>query len=131
MTGHPDPNNWLQGDRKPIAVYFADADCVEYVAEDTTCVYDRVDKFLTLIYDETRIIPIGFKLKGFRNWFERLKDDLGWTERHFIELVPVLERACSEIGEKEYGESSRRRQAYQAAVKLAKNVKLHDFPLAA
>jgi len=131
MTNLPDPNDWLQEDRKPTAVYFADADCVEYVAEDTICVYDRVDPFLTLIFDETKIIPVGFKLKGFRNCFEQLKAEVGWKDSDFIELVPVVERACSRFGERKYGDSTRRKLAYQAAAKLAKDVKLYDFPQAA
>lgn len=129
MTDWPDPNDWLRDNSKPLAVYFADADCVEYVAEDTTCVYKRIDEFLTLIYDETAYIPIGFKLKGFRNCFLRHKDELGLTDGDFVELVKVVECVCGELGEEKFGEETRR--AYQAAAKLARDVKLYDLPKAA
>jgi len=130
MNDWPDPNVWLRETSNPLAVYFADADCVEYVAEDTVCVYDRIDHFLTLIRDETQMFPIGFKLKGFRNWFERIKDDLGYDEGHFVELVKVLETVCSSIGDESFGDDVQRRQAYKAAAKLArdKDVKLYDLP---
>ena len=55
----------LAGAYSPIAVYFVDSDCVEYVKEDALCVYDRIDNFLTLITDENQRNVIGFKLKGF------------------------------------------------------------------
>jgi hypothetical protein len=61
----------LGGTYIPTAVYFTDSDCVEYVKEDVFCVYERVDKFLTLIFDETKLNLIGFKLKGFRCLFEK------------------------------------------------------------
>lgn len=131
MNDFTDLDAWLRAEHAPVAVYFADADCVEYVAEDTTCVYDRVDGFLTLIFDETKIIPIGFKLKGFRNVFEKLKAELGFSESEFVELVKVLETACTQMGEARFGADTRRRQQYEAARKLARNVKLYDFPIAA
>jgi hypothetical protein len=131
MNHLPNPDDWLCGKRKPSAVYFDDADCVEYVAEDTACVYERVDTFLTLINDETRHIAVGFKLKGFRNWFIRHKDEHGLSDKHFVELVKVLESVCGECGEEEYGDDTRRKLAYQAARKLARGVKLYDLPKAA
>lgn len=131
MTNLPDPNEWLLGNRTPTAVYFTDADCVEYVAEDITCVYDRVDEFLTLIKDETRHFTVGFKLKGFRNCFLRHKDEFGLSENDFVELVQVLECVCSELGEEQFGADRNRRLAYQAARRLAEGVKLYDLPLAA
>jgi hypothetical protein len=131
MTNFPDPNAWLTGAREPVAVYYTDADCVEYIAEDTTCVYERIDGFLTLIYDETQIIPVGFKLKGFLNTFERMREVHGFNERHAVELVKVVEQACCELGEKNFGGDTRRKLAYQAAAKLAQGVKLYDLPEAA
>ena len=53
----------------PRAVYYADADTVEYVRRDTPCVYRRIDGILTLALDlHTREIT-GFRLKGFKNFF--------------------------------------------------------------
>jgi len=130
MTEITDIEAWLHAKGQPTAVYLADSDCVEYVAEDTTAVYDRVDEFLTLIFDETSIIPIGFKLKGFRNIFERIKPDLGLTDGQFVQLVAVLEGMCTALGDKAF-EDVRRKQAYAAASKLAKDVVLYDLPMAA
>ena len=57
------------GGYSPAAVYFADSDCVEYVKEDNFVIYHHVDDFLTIMVDETKIIPVGFKLKGFKSVF--------------------------------------------------------------
>jgi len=57
---------------EPVALYYVDSDCVEYVKEDTFCIYERIDGFLTLIFDETKINLIGFKLKGFKFVFYKL-----------------------------------------------------------
>jgi|GEM_PF-6799690 len=130
MTEITDIEAWLHAKGQPTAVYLADSDCVEYVAEDTTAVYERVDEWLTLIFDETSIIPIGFKLKGFRNVFEKLKPELGWNDGQFVQLVAVVERICTSLGD-EAIEDVRRRQSYAAAAKLAKDVVLYDLPLAA
>lgn len=130
MNEITDIEAWLHAKAQPVAVYLPDSDCVEYVAEDTTAVYKRVDEFLTLIFDETSIIPIGFKLKGFRNVFERIKDDLGLNDGAFVHLVAVLERVCTDLGNEKFMDSSRK-QAYDAAAKLAKDVVLYDLPLAA
>jgi hypothetical protein len=131
MTNLPDPTEWLRGERKPVAVYFADADCVEYVADDVTCVYNRVDQFLTLIEDETRSVAVGFKLKGFRNCFLKHREEFGLSENDFIELVKVLECVCAELGERQFGEDLGRRLAYREARRLAEGVKLYDLPIAA
>lgn len=122
---------WLNAAYTPAAVYLKESDCVEYVAEDTTCVYHRIDGLLTLIYDETGYGLVGFKLKGFRNFFESIKDDIGLTEGHFIALCQVLERVCLKSGEEHIGDA-RRRSAYKAAEKIAErdNVQL-DYRLAA
>lgn len=122
---------WIGAAYTPAAAYMQDSDCVEYVAEDTVCVYQRIDEALTLIYDETGFGLVGFKLKGFRNFFERVKDDIGLTEGHFVNLCRVLERVCLESGEQHIGDA-RRKSAYQAAEKIAKrdNVQI-DYQLAA
>lgn len=122
---------WFNAAYTPAAVYLQDSDCVEYTAEDTTCVYRRIDEALTLIFDETGIGLVGFKLKGFRNFFERIKDDIGLTEGHFVDLCRVLEKACLESGERHIGDA-RRINAYKAAEKIAErdNVQI-DYRLAA
>ena len=82
----------------PTAVYFIDSDCVEYVKEDCFCVYERVDSFLTLIFDETKINLIGFKLKGFKCIFEKhLKPLFELHDKQFIDLVSVIEAVSNSL----------------------------------
>jgi hypothetical protein len=113
----------------PTAVYFPDSDCVEYVREDTICVYDRVDEFLTLVFDETRINLIGFKFKGFRNIFEtHLRSAYHLNNDHFIEMIEVLTAVCTALGNK-LTSDKRRKDAYRAVKKLATkdNIKIYDL----
>ena len=129
-----DAADWLTADFKPIAAYFEDSDCVEYVNEDTVCVYERIDEFLTLIWDETKFRLIGFKLKGFRHLFEtHLKAHLQLNQSDFILLVQAIEAVCQEVGDELLSSDQRRKDAYIAVRKLAVNerVELWDLPAAA
>ena len=126
-----DLEGWLTGESTPAAVYLPDSDCVEYVAEDTVCIHRRIDEMLSLVFDETGFQLVGFKLKGFRNLFERAKAELCLDERHFVALCRVLEKVCMEMGEREIGDE-RRRNAYRAAEKLAaRDGVLLDYRIAA
>ncbi len=119
----------------PTAVYFMDSDCVEYVKEDAFCIYERVDDFLTLIFDETEYNLVGFKLKGFMCVFEQhLKPLYELHDKQFIDLVSAIETAFSAIGHRMFSvESENRVRAYKAALKLAHNdnVKLWGVQLKA
>ncbi len=123
------------GPYKPVAVYFLDSDCVEYVKEDAFCVYDRVDSFLTLIFDETKFNLIGFKLKGFKYVFEQhVKPLFKLNDSQFIDLVSVIEAVFTRIGDEVFAAGDDERQrAYKAAIKLAANdnVKLSGIYLKA
>jgi hypothetical protein len=89
----------------PCAVYLLDSDCVEYVKEDAFCVYDRVDNFLTLIFDETGLTLIGFKLKGFKHIFDKhLKPLFKLHDYQFIDLVAVIETVFTQVGDKIFAE---------------------------
>lgn len=123
MNDIVDLDAWLRADCAAIAVYLADADCVEYVSEDTTAIYRRIDRLLTLIYDETGEIPIGFKLKGFRKILESIRNRLELDDQGFVRLVGVVEAVCTQIGE-ELISDPKRKAAYAAASKLAGDVKL-------
>jgi len=115
------------GGYSPAAVYFADSDCVEYVKEDNFVIYHRVDDFLTIIFDETKIIPIGFKLKGFRHVFNmHLKSLFELNDKQFLELAKAIEAVCTELGDELFADDERTRW-YKAARKLAANdnVKLY------
>jgi hypothetical protein len=112
------------------AIYAYDADCVEYVQEDTFVIYERVDSKLTLIRSDEGIV-VGFKLKGFRNIFERLRKSLELSEGLFVPLIMAIQELYTEIGD-ELVADEHRRSAYQAAYKLAANdnVKLSDVRFA-
>lgn len=112
------------------AIYAYDADCVEYVRTDAFCLYERIDGRLTLIKDATGHTLIGFKIKGFRNTFERLKSALDLSDRQFVSLVSALEAIYSEIGDK-ITQDPRIKAAYQAAHELAANdnVQLTDIQI--
>lgn len=127
------PDTWLVAEFKPVATYFQDSDCVEYVNEDTVCVYERIDEFLTLIWDETRYRTIGFKLKGFRWFFENhLRAHMELNQASFVRLVQVIEAVCQEIGDA-LTVDDKRSSAYRAARKIAEqgDAELWDLPLAA
>lgn len=123
MTG-PTTISGAFGDQYvPAAVYLADSDCVEYVREDVFSVYERVDDFLTLIFDSTKYTLIGFKLKGFRSVFRthmQAKHRLG--DEEFVRIVSVLEAVCTELGDSLFQQGDDRvARGYQAAIKLAAN----------
>jgi hypothetical protein len=104
----------------PAAVYAHDSDCVEYVKTDSFCLYERIDRHLTLIKDATGHNLIGFKLKGFRNMFERLKVAFELSDSLFVPLVAALEVIYTELGDKLFLDPARK-AAYVAAFQLASN----------
>lgn len=119
MNSYLEPEAWLAAEYRPTAMYFPDADSVEYVSEDTICVYERIDGVLTLIWDETRFRTIGFKLKGFRWFFEQhLQSHFKLNEGAFLKLVQVIEVVCQELGDELFTDE-RRSRAYMAARKMA------------
>jgi hypothetical protein len=84
----------------PVAVFYWDSDCVEYIKEDAFCIYSRIDEYLTLMYDVTGHTLIGFKLKGFKNLFERyLKTTFKLNDRKFVHLVSAIESVCTSLGD--------------------------------
>jgi hypothetical protein len=118
-----------QTEYQPVALYFHDSDCVEYVKEDCFSIYDRVDEYLTLIHDKTGRTLIGFKLKGFKYLFTKaLEPAYRLNEKQFVSLASAIEAICTILGEALF-KDEKRTLAYQAARKMADNVKLHDIGL--
>ena len=79
------------------AVYYPGMDFLEYVAVDAVTVSDRIDEFLTLVWNRDQTEVVGFKLKGFRYFFENeLKPEL--QEQDFIPLVKAIEKIFTRIG---------------------------------
>jgi hypothetical protein len=121
MTGQEMENTSQFAAYTPCATYFHDSDCVEYVKRDSLLVYDRIDEFLTLIFDGTGKQLVGFKLKGFKNIFtQQLSANFRLNDRQFVNLVPAFEAICQEIGDQLDADDDRK-QSYRAAIDLAAN----------
>jgi len=120
----------LAGSYQRRAVYFLDSDCVEYVREDTFVIYERVDDFLTLLFDETKLNVVGFKLKGFKHVYDAHVKPLLKQNPDFVELVGIIESRCTDVGNALFPDDYRNR-AYKAASMIAKkdDVKLESEAL--
>lgn len=106
----------LKSSYAPVALYFHEADFVEYVREDASCVYKRIDETLTLAIEMDSDLPIGFRIKGFKNFYLKHIKPHG-EAKQFVELVPVLERLVSEAAERIDFPDLRR--AYRLATDIA------------
>jgi hypothetical protein len=117
----------LVGSYKPSAIYFQESDCLEYVRSDIPNVYRRVDEFLTLIVSMDERKPIGFTLKGFRNFYLRKYAQKG-NSPEFRNVVRLIEAIVSELGDDIFCED--KRAAYRQAIEIAKDdeVQLTDVP---
>ena len=106
---------------KPVALYYHDADSVEYVRRDVPTVSRRIDDFLTLILDmKNRDQVIGFRLKGFQNFYiNHLKKSRGELDDEFFALAAVLESALTTLGNNYFDKVEQRTEAYKAARRIA------------
>jgi hypothetical protein len=105
----------------PVAVFYEEADLVEYVSADIPAVAKRVDALLTLLVNmRDRNEVIGFRLKGFKNYY--LRNLVGLDD--FVTLVTILEQEMTKIGDEAFD----RREAYKKARAVAGNVVLKDLP---
>jgi hypothetical protein len=123
----------LAGRYTPVARYFQSGDFVEYVREDRPCVYRRIDQFLTLALDIETRRPIGFRLKGFHNFFlSHLQPRYRLLDDQFVALVSVIEVAVTKAGF-EALDTADAKSAYTDAYNMAfeDNVELRDLPEAA
>lgn len=115
----------------PTALYFADADTVEYVKRDASCFYRRIDAMLTLAYDLKTRELIGFRVKGFKNFFlNHLKPKYKLLDGDFIALVSVIEQAFQVVGDHVCPED-KRVDAYRQARRMAHDDRVELEPLAA
>lgn len=103
----------------PVAIFYEDADTVEYVRKDVPCIQRRVDGILTLNLDLKTKELIGFRVKGFKNFFiSHLKPQYELMDADFIPLVSVLERAFQAVGNGLLTDQNRQ-AAYRQARKMA------------
>lgn len=117
-------------DYTPTAIYYDESDSLEYVREAVPTIYRRIDGTLTLIFRMEDRGLIGFKLKGFKNFYLRkIRSSLGNSCPAFIELVDVVRNAVELLGEQILAEEPRK-QAYNSALQIAAQDNIHvtDFP---
>ncbi len=115
---------------EPTAIYYEDADSLEYVRLDKPTVYRRVDEFLTLILDMSSREPVGFKLKGFRYIYNsHVRHDDRLDKEDFPRVVKILEDIMTSLGNRIF-EDDNARLAYQTALNIAEEdkVKLSELP---
>jgi hypothetical protein len=118
---------------RPIAIYYEESDSVEFIRADVPCIYRRVDDFLTLVIDMDNRALIGFRLKGFKNFYIRHFAKLNRSIKpDFLSLVSVLEKIIEQFAD-DLIEDSRRQAAYQQAREMAytENATLRELPQAA
>lgn len=107
---------------KPVAIYYEEGDYVEYVRKDDPIVYRRVDEFLTLALDMFSRDMVGFRLKGFKNFY--VKELSKKYDCDFIPLVSILERIVGEVGEEAVKDDTATSEAYAKAQRLAEEDKV-------
>jgi len=109
----------LRSEYIPRALYLEDADTVEYVKRDVACIYRRIDGILTLALDMKTREVIGFRVKGFKNFFiTHLKPKYRLLDGDFIALVSVIEQAFQVVGDVAWPDQERI-EAYRSARKMA------------
>lgn len=114
---------------EPTAIYYEESDSLEYLRASEPSVYRRVDAMLTLVLSVDDRKLIGFKLKGFKNFYIRhLRDKLAGNSPAFIELVDLLQEISCSLGDKIFEE--RQKAAYTSALDMAAldNVHVRDLP---
>jgi hypothetical protein len=114
----------------PIAIYYDESDSVEYLREDVACVYRRIDNRLTLALEIDSRALIGFRLKGFKNFYIRhIKEKYKLDDQQFLSIIPVLEEIINLVGVKLF-EDKGIKEAYENAFKIAEedHVLLKYFP---
>jgi hypothetical protein len=117
----------------PIAIYYEEADSLEYIRRDKPCVYRRIDELLTLILAMDSRDPIGFRIKGFRHFYNKhMRGKLELSNSEFPKLVCIVEEAVSLLGDKIFDEHERL-TAYKLAREIAEtdDVRLSQVPEAA
>ena len=115
----------------PVALYLKESDSIEYTRKDVPSVHRRVDEFLTLVLDMRSRDIIGFRLKGFKNFYlQEIKSLPHLGEDDFVTACTVLEKIMT-IECK--GNLQDRLRAYKMARTIAweDQVTLHDLPDAA
>ncbi|MDT8397349.1 MAG: hypothetical protein RQ899_01900 [Pseudomonadales bacterium] len=96
------------------ACYYSSIDCVEYLADDFLAIADRIDPFLTVLWNEDFSDYVGFKLKGFRAWYV----DSNYKGSDFNLLVKALEDFVTKMGDEMFSEdeAGKRKTVYKNVI---------------
>ena len=107
---------------KRAAVYFPSMDYLDYVREDGVKVCERVDQFLSVIWNEDGEM-IGFKIKCVRNFFlTKLKPALSLSDDDFLWVRDLFVALATTKGDEMFPEDNRREERkvkYRRALKIA------------
>ena len=106
-----------------VAVYFPSMDYLDYVRSDGLHVSERIDRFLTLVWDEAGDELVGFKLKGLKHFFlTQLKPALQLADDDFIAVRDLFVALATKFGDELFADDGDRvRIAYRRAMKIAAN----------
>lgn len=110
---------------RPFARYNHGMDALVYRSTPGTCVAQRVDQFVTVLWDVDRTDLVGVKFKGFRYIFNTLRSQHGWTT-DFLPLAKVLEALMAKVGDDILEEQ---RELYVRAKKCVERVHLTEKDL--
>lgn len=119
-----------RGTYTPTAIYYHEADSLEYIRRDVPCIYRRVDEILTLILELRSREPLGFQFKGFRSFYvNHISQKYSFEHDNFIRAVNLIEEALTIAGDTIFTQNERS-SAYEAAIQIAveDHVKVTDFP---
>lgn len=115
----------------PGALYYDCMDYVEYVANNGVSIADRIDGYLTLLWDASGDDLYGFRIKGFQHLFNtRLKDLYNFNDKDFLPMISVIEAIVEQLGH-ELIRDNQRHQAYRRAYRLAaqSGAKVYEVPV--
>ena len=105
---------------QPSAKYNKLADLIEYVREDRPYIMRRIDEFLTIALELDTRKPAGFRLKGFRKFFEQeIGANHNMLDDHFLAVVSLIELAATKAGKEIFGDGVAAKKAYQTAYDIA------------
>jgi hypothetical protein len=96
------------------AGYYHNIDCIEYLSKDVFAIADRIDSFLTVLWNEDFTALVGFKLKGFRAAYNQLSALEEITNTEFNVLVKSLEHYFTKFGNEMFPE--KRQEAYRNVI---------------
>lgn len=114
----------LSGEFVRRACYYPKIDCIEYMSSDEIAISERVDGYLTLLWNEDFSKLLGFKLKGFRFTFNTIiKPIQGIIGDDFNSMmVAALQNHFTELGDGLFSE--KRQTAYKDVIAFIKSEKI-------